>query len=180
MSPKSLLRHPACVSDLAEFTDESFHTVLDDPATPSPETIRTLLLCSGKVFFALDKGREERVIDDVAIVRIEQLYPFPAADLAAIVERYPELGDVRWVQDEPENQGAWSYLRQPLKRLLGERSLRYVGRDEGASPATGSYKIHQAEEQALIDQAFKRPRRMRRKKTNGAAERPASWGLAPS
>ena len=158
MSPKSLLRHPACTSALAELTDESFRLVLDDDADLEPKAVRSLLLCSGKVFYTLEKAREERVVDDVAIVRLEQLYPFPDAELEAIVRRYPNLEDVRWVQDEPENQGAWWFVRGNLPRVLGERPLRYVGRDEGASPATGNYKVHQQEEQQLVDDAFRRVR----------------------
>jgi len=174
MSPKSLLRHPACVSALGEFTDESFQLVLDDGAELPPRQIRTLLLCSGKVFYTLDRGREERVIDDVAIVRLEQLYPFPTSELATIVARYPNVDDVRWVQEEPENQGAWSFVRPHLERMLGVLPLRYVGRDEGASPATGNYKVHQAEERALVDQALKRPRPVQREeRPREGAERAA-------
>jgi 2-oxoglutarate dehydrogenase E1 component len=175
MSPKSLLRHPACVSALEEFADTSFQLVLDDVADLPPRQVRTLLVCSGKVFYALDRGREERVIDDVSVIRLEQLYPFPAAELATVLARYPNVDDVRWVQEEPENQGAWWFVRPHLDRVIGDRPLRYVGRDEGASPATGNYKVHQAEEAALLEQAFKRPRPVvrREERTLGSAERAA-------
>jgi len=90
------------------------------------------------------------------------------------VARYPNVDDVRWVQEEPENQGPWWFVRPRLERVIGERPLRYVGRDEGASPATGNYKIHQAEERALVDQALKRPRAVQREeRTHEGAERAA-------
>lgn len=159
MSPKSLLRHPACVSDLSEFTDGTFQLVLDDPAGLEAGVVRSVLLCSGKVFYTLLHGREERVVEDVAIVRIEQLYPFPRREIAEVLARYPYASDIRWVQEEPENQGAWRFVRPLLEEILGpERSLRYVGRDEAASPATGNYKVHEAEELALVDAAFRRAR----------------------
>ncbi len=175
MSPKSLLRHPRAVSTLAELTDGGFRLVLPDPAAPRASDVRRVLLCSGKIFYALEKGREERGRDDVAILRVEQLYPFPAAEVAAELRRYPNGEEVRWVQEEPKNQGAWLVLRPRLAEVVGpERELAYVGRDEAASPASGSYKIHQAEEQALIEEALKRPRPL------AAAEEPAKRAGAAS
>jgi 2-oxoglutarate dehydrogenase E1 component len=157
MSPKSLLRHPKAVSTLAELSAGSFEVVLDDPAKPEPKRVDRLLLCSGKIFYALEKAREERTRDEVAIVRVEQLYPFPARELRAIFERYARAEDVAWVQEEPANMGAWTFLRSQLEaHRLDARPLRYVGREEAASPATGSYKIHQAEENAILDEALKR------------------------
>ena len=159
MSPKSLLRHPRAVSKLADLTDGTFETVLADPAAPSPPAVQRVLLCSGKIFYALEKGRIERDRSDVAIVRVEQLYPFPGKEISAELKRYPHASDLRWVQEEPKNQGAWQFIAPRLREICGaERSLGYGGRDEAASPATGSYKLHQAEEAAILEEALKRPR----------------------
>jgi 2-oxoglutarate dehydrogenase E1 component len=156
LTPKSLLRHPRSVSALAEFTAGGFREVLDDPRRPDPAEVQRVLLCSGKVFFALAERRDEAERDDLAIVRLEQLYPFPAAELGALLRRYAAAPDVVWVQDEPANQGAWSFVRWRLEPLLDGRRLRYIGREEAASPATGSFQAHQAEEEALLGEALKR------------------------
>ena len=162
MSPKSLLRHPRVVSTLAELAEGTFQLVLDDPSGVAPASVQRLILCSGKIFYALEKARDERDGPEVALVRLEQLYPFPAKELSAIVARYANAEDVTWAQDEPANQGAWSFVRPLLLPLLRpDQTLRYIGRDEAASPATGSYKIHQAEENAILDEAFKRTRGLR-------------------
>jgi 2-oxoglutarate dehydrogenase E1 component len=168
MSPKSLLRHKLAVSSLADFTDGTFQTVLDDVALRgAPEGgvtidragVTRLLLCSGKVYYALLDARRERAVDNVAIVRVEQLYPFPQRELEGIFAAYPNARQVCWVQDEPWNMGAWHFMAQRLPRLLpAGRSLQYVGRAEAASPASGSYKIHQAEEAELVNRAFARER----------------------
>jgi 2-oxoglutarate dehydrogenase E1 component len=155
MSPKSLLRLPRAVSMLAELADGTFRTVIGDSAAPAG--VQRLLLCSGKIFYALEKERAERDRGDVAIVRVEQLYPFPAAELSEIFRRYPAATQIRWVQEEPKNQGAWQFIA-PLLQGIDSREIGYVGREEAASPATGSYKIHQAEEAAILDEALRRPR----------------------
>ncbi len=155
MSPKSLLRLPRAVSTLAELADGTFRTVIGDSAAPG--AVQRLLLCSGKIFYALEKERAERDRDDVAIVRVEQLHPFPAAELAEIFRRYSGATQIRWVQEEPKNQGAWRFIA-PLLQSVDSREIGYVGREEAASPATGSYKIHQAEEAAILDEALRRPR----------------------
>ena len=159
MSPKSLLRHPRAVSTLAALAGDTFHPVLGDSAERAPSDVQRVLLCSGKIFYALDKEREERERSEVAILRVEQLYPFPARELGEMLRRYPSSAEVRWVQEEPKNQGGWQFVAPLLRGLLGaDRDLQYIGRDEAASPATGSYKIHQAEEAAILDEALKRPR----------------------
>ncbi len=119
--------------------------------------VQRLLLCSGKIFYALEKERDERDRDDVAIVRVEQLYPFPAAELAEVLRRCSGATQIRWVQEEPKNQGAWQFVA-PLLQAIDSREIGYVGREEAASPATGNYKIHQAEEAAILDEALRRPR----------------------
>ena len=154
MTPKSLLRHPRVVSPLSAFTIGGFSPVLDEPAVDAPR-VRTVLLCAGKVFYTLAEAREHAAGDAPVIVRVEQLYPFPERELAAVLERYRAVRDVRWVQEEPANQGAWSFVRPRIDRLLGAGAhLAYGGRDEAASPATGSHDVHQAEEQALVAAAL--------------------------
>ncbi len=159
MSPKSLLRHPRAVSTLGDLAEQTFQTVLADPSAPNPSQVRRVLICSGKIFYALDKERHDRERADVAILRVEELYPFPAVELGALVRSYPNATEIRWVQDEPKNQGGWQFVAPILRAMLGgDGDLAYVGREEAASPATGSYKIHQAEESAILDEALKRPR----------------------
>ncbi len=155
MSPKSMLRHKEAVSDLADFTERDFSLVLPDPSAPEPEGVRRVLLCSGKVYYTLSAARAERELgDEVALVRVEQLYPFPADETLAAVGAYPQEAEVLWVQEEPQNQGAWPFVGPRLHHLLEGRGVRYVGRPASASPATGSFKVHQAEEKALVDAAF--------------------------
>ena len=166
MSPKSLLRHKLAVSPLGEFTEGTFRTVIDDVAIEgAPEAgvrverprVRRILLCSGKVYYELLAGRRERDDDTIAIVRVEQLYPFPGKELEAVFAAYPNARQVCWVQEEPWNMGAWHTMYRRLRRVLPEgRELSYVGRAEAASPATGSYKVHQAEERDLVMNALAR------------------------
>jgi len=155
MSPKSLLRHPQAVSSLQELTDGGFRLTLDDPTPPS--TPRRLVISSGKIFYALDAARREAERDDIALVRIEQLYPFPTDDLRALLARYASASEVCWVQEEPANQGAWWFVRPLLSPLLRpDVRFSYIGRVEAAGVATGSHQIHVAEEQAIIEQALER------------------------
>jgi 2-oxoglutarate dehydrogenase E1 component len=165
MSPKSLLRHKLAVSALRDFTEGRFEVVLDDVAlTGAPEAevtldrgeVRRVLLCSGKIYYALLTGRRERSAARTAIVRVEQLYPFPRRELEAVLAGYPQAEQVYWVQEEPANMGPWRFVEPLLRPLLGGRSLTYVGRDAAASPASGSYKVHQAEETELVTRAFAR------------------------
>jgi 2-oxoglutarate dehydrogenase E1 component len=158
MSPKSLLRHKGCVSSLEELCEGGFAPVLDDPARIAggldPLAARRVLLCSGKLYYDLAQAREETAFDDVAIVRIEELHPFPFEALRAVLAGYATQ-DFVWAQEEPWNMGAWHYLRDRLGRVLpAGATLRYVGRAEAASPATGSFSEHEAEESELIREAF--------------------------
>ena len=165
MSPKSLLRHTGAVSSLAELTDGSFRTVLDDARVSDGTTIERVVMCSGKIFYALDAGRQERDWSNIAIVRLEQLYPFPTAELGEALRRYPRATEFCWVQEEPANQGARDFVEPRIERLLpGRRRLAYVGRPEAASPATGSHKIHQTEENGIVEAALRRPRPARVKR----------------
>jgi 2-oxoglutarate dehydrogenase E1 component len=152
-SPKSLLRHPEATNTLNEVATGRFHRVLAD--TVAPEGVKRILVCTGKVYYELAKHRRELGREDVAIIRLEQLYPFPKKSLAAATEAYPAATQMLWVQDEPENMGAWRYIRLQLgKRALGRFPLSKVSREPSASPATGSASSHRLEQQELIDAAF--------------------------
>jgi 2-oxoglutarate decarboxylase len=153
MTPKSLLRLPAARSTAEQLTAGQFHEVLPDPQQPAPDRVRRVLLCSGKVFYELAKRRSDGGLDQVALLRLEQLYPFPAAALRAQLDAYPNAERHSWVQEEPENMGAWRYVRIKAEQELGVR-LEPVSRDEGAAPAAGSPTLHQQEQQELLDRAF--------------------------
>ncbi|MBM4266323.1 MAG: 2-oxoglutarate dehydrogenase E1 component [Deltaproteobacteria bacterium] len=154
MSPKSLLRQKTAGSAIAELTTASFRPVLPDPVTLESRKVRTIALCSGKVFYEIAKAREARADLGVVAIRVEELYPFPAERLQAILEEYPNARDVAWTQEEPRNMGPWWYVSQHLPTVIGDRELRYVGRDEAASPAAGSYGLHNKEQEALLAQLF--------------------------
>jgi 2-oxoglutarate dehydrogenase E1 component len=160
MTPKSLLRHKLCVSPLADMGPGStFRRVLPDPGGIAADgAVRRVVLCSGKVFYDLLAERSERGIDDVALVRLEQLYPFPVISLGAELARYVNA-EVVWCQEEPRNMGSWTFVDRRLEELLGQLEMtaerpRYAGRDEAASPATGSHAKHVAEQKKLIDEAL--------------------------
>ncbi|MFF4116624.1 multifunctional oxoglutarate decarboxylase/oxoglutarate dehydrogenase thiamine pyrophosphate-binding subunit/dihydrolipoyllysine-residue succinyltransferase subunit [Streptomyces sp. NPDC001714] len=153
LTPKSMLRSKAAVSALAEFTRGGFRPVL--PAdTTDPARVTRVLLCSGKVFYDLDSHRHAAGSADTAIVRVERLYPFPDEELAAELARFPAAADVRWVQEEPENQGAWSFVAPRLHRLT-RRAVAYVGRPEAPAPAVGSARRHAVEQRTLVTSAFR-------------------------
>ncbi len=153
MTPKSLLRHVRAVSDLSEFTEGAFHTVLHDDAV-DPDGVGKVLLCSGKVYYDLVQAREEAERDDVAIVRLEQLYPLRQVDVDAALAAYPARVPVTWVQEEPENMGAWRYLRVTWGNSLAGRPFDGVTRPASASPATGSASSHRLEQAELLRQAL--------------------------
>jgi 2-oxoglutarate dehydrogenase E1 component len=157
MTPKSLLRHPLARSSPRELAEGRFERVLDDPEVPGSrvEEVRRLILCSGKIYVDLVGSDERARRRDAAIARIEQLYPFPDRDLRPVLDRYPNLGELFWVQEEPENMGAWEYLRPQLERSIeGRWPLTYIGRPRNASPAEGSLARHTRNQKALIQQAF--------------------------
>ena len=166
MSPKSLLRHPKCVSLRDDLTGGEFREVIDDPAFApggrSPANTRRVLVCSGKVYYTLLEAREDSGFEDVAIVRIEELHPFPFESIAAALARYSAT-DVVWVQEEPWNMGAWQFASERLRRVLpASATLRYVGRRESASPATGSYRLHEEEQAEFVREAFAQKAMIRR------------------
>jgi multifunctional 2-oxoglutarate metabolism enzyme len=153
MTPKSLLRLPAARSTAEELTAGQFHEVLPDPDGPSAEEATRILFCTGKVYYELAKRRQDGGFMQVALVRVEQLYPFPAQGLRRQLDAYPNAGQPIWVQEEPENMGAWRYTRLKAEEALGIR-LERVSRDEGAAPAAGSPTLSQREQQELLDRAF--------------------------
>lgn len=153
-TPKSLLRHPESTSGLEELSDGAFHRVLPDDSI-SPANTRRILICSGKIYFELLEARREKKREDVAIIRIEQLYPFRDAALEAALHRYEDETPIHFVQEEPENMGSRRYLRHHLgDRLYDRFPLTYLSRPESASPAAGDRHTHSTEQQALMDAAF--------------------------
>ena len=155
MMPKSLLRSEIASSKIEEFTDGALQVVIDDPVVLDREKVRRVLFCSGKVFYTLAEAREKEGIKDTALVRVEQLYPFPKKEIQAILAKYRNARDITWVQEEPKNKGAWTFMEPRLRELLPDpATLHYVGRDESASPATGSTKVHGSEELELVQQAL--------------------------
>lgn len=154
LTPKSLLRHKDCVSAVADFTTGGFRPVLDDAAVPDPAEVRRVLLCSGKVYYDLAQARAARGIADTAIVRMEQLYPLPVDEVRGVLARYPAAQDVAWVQEEPANQGAWSFVALNLLEHLDGVRLRRISRPAAAAAATGSTKVHELEQTALLEAAL--------------------------
>ena len=156
MTPKSLLRLPAAASRLAELTGGSFRPVIDDPSVEGRRSqVTRLVLCSGKVYYELAKESGRAEAERVAIARVEQLYPFPDKELGAVIGAYPALREVIWLQEEPKNMGAWSYMAPRLRDLIGrEPSIDYVGRPDRASPAEGSPVLHRAEQDRILAEAF--------------------------
>jgi len=155
MTPKSLLRANSAKSAAADFTEGGFQILLNDPNPPANP--KRFLLCSGKVSYDLLDYRRQNNLDDTIIVRLEQMYPFPFEGLRELLQRYPSAMDFRWVQEEPRNMGAWSFVQTRLKYVLTpSHRLTYVGRVPSASPATGSARVHQLEQERLVRQAFEK------------------------
>ncbi|NDY94850.1 2-oxoglutarate dehydrogenase E1 component [Wenzhouxiangella limi] len=155
MTPKSLLRHKASTSGLDEIEHGAFRVVIDDPNKPSPETVKRVVFCAGKVYFDLAEARDSQNKDDVALVRVEQLYPFPREELQAIIEHYSQADEIVWCQEEPLNQGAWFQIRHHIQACIRpDQNLKYVGRNASASPAVGYYQIHQEQQKRLVSDAL--------------------------
>jgi 2-oxoglutarate dehydrogenase E1 component len=155
-TPKSLLRHPKAVSSVAELTSGGFREVLADSGAIEREQVTRVIFCSGKIYYDLLAAREERKAKHVALVRIEQLYPFAETEVNDALMRYPLTAEAVWAQEEPRNMGAWRFIDERLRPLLNPsgRELRYIGRPESASPATGSGKRHQEEQAAIMSEAM--------------------------
>ncbi|MFU8821361.1 MAG: 2-oxoglutarate dehydrogenase E1 component [Gammaproteobacteria bacterium] len=155
MTPKSLLRHKLSVSPLESLSEGRFLRIIPEVDDIDPASVTRLVLCSGKVYFDLLEARRERKLDDVAIVRLEQLYPFPVRRYAALLEEFPALKNVVWCQEEPQNQGAWYQIRHRLQEPLYDRhQLFYAGRKGAAAPAAGYYQLHLQQQQALVNTAL--------------------------
>ncbi len=154
MTPKSLLRNPKCVSPLEHFAEGRFERIVADGLELDREHVRRIVLCGGKVAFELEEERGKRSALDVAILRIEQLYPLSDDELSAALAPYAEAAEVVWVQEEPENAGAWRFLRARYGERLCGRAFRGLARRAAASPATGSPASHRIEQAALLERAF--------------------------
>ncbi|MFC5500055.1 2-oxoglutarate dehydrogenase E1 component [Caenimonas terrae] len=155
MTPKSLLRNKDATSPLSEFTKGGFQTVIPENRELKGDKVKRVVICSGKVYYDLAKKREERGADDVAILRVEQLYPFPHKVFAAELRKYPNATELVWTQDEPQNQGAWFFVQHYIhENMLEGQKLGYSGRAASASPAVGYSHLHQEQQKSLVDGAF--------------------------
>jgi 2-oxoglutarate dehydrogenase E1 component len=155
MTPKSLLRHRLSISRLEAFTDGALAVVQPEIDPIDAARVHRVLLCSGKVFFDLLAARRERGIDDIAIMRVEQLYPFPRRRLRELLNQYSSAREIVWCQEDPRNQGAWYQIQHHLRALKhGDQTLGYAGRPPSASPACGYPHLHQVQQQALVDVAL--------------------------
>jgi 2-oxoglutarate dehydrogenase E1 component len=153
MTPKSLLRHPRATSTIAELSDGRFQRVIGDDSV-EPDKARRVALCTGKVYYDLLAGREEAGTDDVALMRMELLYPFPAIDLEGLLEPYADGVEFVWVQEEPQNMGAWFHVAPSFRESTG-RDIRYIGRPRRASPAEGYADVHEKEQKRLTSEAVR-------------------------
>ncbi|ASK34034.1 2-oxoglutarate dehydrogenase E1 component [Alcanivorax sp. N3-2A] len=158
MSPKSLLRHKRAISSLEDLSDGRFQTVLDNRADVGADQIKRVVMCSGKVFYDLLEKREADDLNDTALVRIEQLYPFPEQRLQEVLESYPNLETLVWCQEEPMNQGAWycsqHHMFRVARAVKSDLMVHYAGRDMAAAPAAGSMSLHVEQQQRLVEDAF--------------------------
>ena len=155
-TPKSLLRNKDAASPVSEFTKGEFHTVLGEQSSDlDAQKVHRVIMCSGKVYYDLVKARETKKSKDTAIIRVEQLYPFPHKSFAAELKKYPHVTELVWCQDEPQNQGAWFFIQHNiLENMHDGQKLGYAGRPPSASPACGYAHLHQEQQKALVDAAF--------------------------
>ena len=154
-TPKSLLRAKDATSPLSQFTGGSFHTVLGEQKNLRADKVKRVICCTGKVHYDLARRREEKGIEDVSILRVEQLYPFPHKAFAAELKKYPNATELVWCQDEPQNQGAWFFIQHNIhENMIEGQKLGYAGRAASASPAVGYAHLHQDQQKALVDAAF--------------------------
>jgi 2-oxoglutarate dehydrogenase E1 component len=180
MMPKSLLRNDMSVAALEELTRGSFARIIDEAEELTPAAVRRVVFCSGKVYFDLLKARRKDGKNEVALVRIEQLYPFPKEEYESVLERYPNAREIVWCQEEPQNQGAWHQIRHRLQEpLAGRKQVLYAGRKPAAAPATGIAKIHEMEQAALIEAALRSPAEEPAREPRGATAAAAA-AVVPS
>ena len=158
MSPKSLLRHKLAVSTLDELCNGTFHNVIGEIDDLDPSQVERLVICSGKVYFDLLEARREAEEEKVAIIRLEQLYPFPEEECARQIAAYPNIKEVIWCQEEPMNQGAWYSMQHRLRRVILAQDdslyLAYAGREAYAAPAVGYASIHTEQQRQLVHDAL--------------------------
>jgi multifunctional 2-oxoglutarate metabolism enzyme len=155
MTPKSLLRLPAAASHIDELTTGGFQPVIDDARIPEKTNVTRIVLCSGKVFYDLDAGREDQDDRRIALVRLEQFYPFPGEAVSRVIASYPNAKELVWTQEEPQNMGGWTFVEPRLREIKPDSvSLRFVGRAASASPATGSYSIHEIEQKEIVERSL--------------------------
>lgn len=155
MTPKSLLRHTKVVTSIEELANGTFHEVIDDVELMSKDSVKRLVFCSGKVYYDLLEQREKEGIDDTALIRLEQFYPFPEDSLEQVLNGYPQVEELIWCQEEPKNMGGWQYVKLRFDEHFQKYpGMTYVGRIPSASPATGSTKIHSAEQDLLVSEAL--------------------------
>ncbi len=155
MTPKSLLRHKASTSTLDDLAKGEFQVVIDDPSEPNPDKVKRVVFCAGKVYFDLASKQQDDGVDNVALVRVEQLYPFPREEVQEIIALYDKADEVVWCQEEPLNQGAWFQIRHHMQACIrDEQKLMYVGREGSASPAVGYYQVHIEQQKRLVSQAL--------------------------
>jgi 2-oxoglutarate dehydrogenase E1 component len=155
MSPKSLLRHPLATSSMQELAEGVFHNVIGEIDDISPAKVKRVVMCSGKVYYDLLEQRRKDEQEDVAIIRIEQLYPFPRLEIEPIVAKYGHVKDWVWCQEEPQNQGAWYCSQHHFwSSIPAGATLTYTGRDAAASPAVGYISVHNQQQKALVDDAL--------------------------
>jgi 2-oxoglutarate dehydrogenase E1 component len=155
MTPKSLLRLPAASSSVEDLTTGGFRPVLDDAAIADKSKVKRVVLCSGKIFYDLESARKDAKNESAAIVRLEQFYPFPAKRLQELFSSFSNATEIFWTQEEPKNMGGWTFVEDRLRGILPSNvRLKYVGRAASASPATGSYAIHELEQKQIVEEAI--------------------------
>lgn len=159
-TPKSLLRHPLAVNEVSDFSDGKYECVLADADFTTPEqkaAVKRLVICSGKIYYDLLQARRDHDITDTALIRLEQLYPFPGDEMLAVAEQYPNVEERVWCQEEPVNQGAWDGLVPRFEIYCGYHDMQVVSRESAAAPAVGSPKVHKREQAQVVRDALRLP-----------------------
>ena len=155
MTPKSLLRHRLATSTLEALAEGGFEPVIGESEPLDPQKVIRIIVCSGKVYYDLLEARRTQALENVAIVRIEQLYPFPKAQFLAALEPFSEADELIWCQEEPQNQGAWDLIKHRFHTLLEQgKRLYFVGRPSSGAPAVGQYRVHARQQERLVDEAL--------------------------
>jgi 2-oxoglutarate dehydrogenase E1 component len=155
MTPKSLLRHKMAVSPLTALSSGEFQLIIPEAENIAAKKTRRVVFCSGKVYYDLLEARQVHRVSDVALIRIEQLYPFPIVDYSDVLQQYEHVDEIVWCQEEPQNQGAWYQIQHRLQEALKDhQQLFYAGRPGAAAPASGLFKIHLQQQQALVEAAL--------------------------